>query len=183
MKVLLHSCCAPCASYCVPRLKELGHEVEMLFSNSNIDSESEFARRLESARRLAAEEGVELVVDEYDHRRWLEEVAAGYEGEREKGERCRRCFAYNLARAEEFARLRGAEAFTTSLTVSPHKVSGDIFSANASGNFLKEDFKKRGGFLCSVKRAKELGLYRQDYCGCEFSKRDAGALRVAPDRV
>ena len=158
----------------------------MFFSNSNIDTREEYERRLEAARKLAAAEGVTLVADAYDHADWLREVAAGYESEPERGRRCARCYRYNLARTAAYAAANGFEAFTTSLTVSPHKPSEKIFAAwgeppsSAVGSaregarppvFLREDFKKKDGFKLSVKRAAELGLYRQAYCGCEFSKR------------
>lgn len=170
MTVVLHACCGPCASACIPRLKELGHEVTLLFANSNIDTREEFERRRESAARLAEHDGVAFAALEYDHADWLREVAAGYESEPERGRRCERCFRYNLARAADYARAQGLEAFTTSLTVSPHKPSEVVFAASDAPNFLKENFKKREGFKLSVRRAAELGLYRQNYCGCEFSR-------------
>jgi len=172
MKVVLHTCCGPCASACLPRMKEDGHSPVMLFANSNIDTREEFDRRKESAQRLAAADGVEFAALDYDHADWLREVAAGYENEPEKGMRCERCFRYNLRKAAEFARANGIPAFTTSLTVSPHKVSASIFAAGneAGEGFLAVDFKKREGFKLSTRRAAELGLYRQNYCGCEFSK-------------
>ena len=192
MKVVLHTCCGPCACACVPRLKESGHDVTMLFANSNIDTREEFEKRKAEAEKLAKIDGVEFAALPYDHDEWLREVAAGYENEPEKGRRCERCFRYNLAKAARFAAERGCDAFTTSLTVSPHKVSKVIFEAalsiTSSGptrdgsatsgtrlespipEFLPEDFKKREGFKLSVKRAAELGLYRQSYCGCEFSR-------------
>ena len=172
MKVLLHSCCGPCASACVPRLKAGGHTVAMFFSNSNIDTHEEYERRLGEARKLAAAEGVPLVADAYDHADWLRAVAAGYEQEPERGRRCERCYRYNLSRTAGYAAAHGFEAFTTSLTVSPHKPSAKIFAASEDPRFLREDFKKKDGFKLSVKRAAELGLYRQAYCGCEFSRRD-----------
>lgn len=171
-KVLLHTCCGPCASACVPRLKDSGCAVTMYFANSNIDTVEEFERRLVEARRLAEAEGVELVADEYDHDAWLREVADGFENEPEKGRRCERCYRYNLARTVAYLESNGYDAFCTSLTVSPHKPSQKIFAASDDPRFLKEDFKKREGFKLSVERAKELGLYRQAYCGCEFSKRE-----------
>ena len=142
----------------------------MFFSNANIDTSDEYGKRLGEARKLAAAEGVELVADVYDHADWLRAVAAGYEDEPEKGRRCERCYRYNLARTAAYAAAHGFEAFTTSLTVSPHKPSAKIFAASDDPRFLREDFKKREGFKFSVKRAAELGLYRQTYCGCEFSK-------------
>ena len=193
MNVLLHSCCGPCASACVPRLQDDGHTVTMFFSNSNIDTRAEYEKRLAAARKLAEEEGVELVADAYDHADWLREVADGYEQEPEKGRRCERCYRYNLARTAAYAAANGFTAFTTSLTVSPHKPSAKVFAAgegaclsrpNSDGRdkdvppvFLRADFKKREGFKLSVRRAAELGLYRQAYCGCEFSKREAEERR------
>ena len=188
MKVALHVCCGPCASACVPALHDHGNEVVLFFSNSNIDTEEEFEKRLANARKLAEAEGVEIVADAYDHADWLEKVAKGLEDAPEKGARCAKCFRYNLARAAAWAAEHGCEAFTTSLTVSPHKVSAMVFaagedaaweasakacggSAAAAPKFLPVDFKKKDGFLRSLRRAAELGLYRQSYCGCEFSRR------------
>ena len=181
MTTLLHTCCGPCASACVPALKELGREVTMLFANSNIDTKEEFEKRLREAGKLAAVDGVKIVALPYDHEEWLREVAAGYEHEPEKGARCTRCFRYNLTKAAEYAKAHGFDEFTTSLTVSPHKVSKTIFEiaenlklhcspSPSTFAFLPIDFKKREGFKLSTRRTKELGLYRQAYCGCEFSK-------------
>lgn len=195
MKLLLHTCCGPCASACVPRLQAEGHEVTLFYANSNIDTAEEFERRLAAAQTLADHDGVALVADAYDHAAWLREAAAGYENEPEKGARCARCFRFNLARTAAYAAAHGYDAFATSLTVSPHKVSPVIFAqgdAVAVGEtapfpgqskhpntqttqtsaplFLHADFKKKEGFKLSVRRAAELGLYRQSYCGCEFSK-------------
>lgn len=171
MKVLLHSCCGPCASACVPRLKSEGHEVTMFFANSNIDTKEEYDRRLEAARKLAAAEGVKLVPLEYNHKEWLNKVAWGLEAEKEKGLRCIKCFRYNLAKTAEACTELGLDAFATSLTVSPHKVSQMVFDASCDPRFMRVDFKKKGGFAISCRRTAELGLYRQGYCGCEFSKR------------
>lgn len=179
MTVVLHACCGPCASACVPRLKASGHDVTLLFANSNIDTEAEFEKRLAEARKLADSDGAAFAALPYDHADWLEKVAKGFEDAPEKGERCARCFRYNLGKAAEWAKEHGAESFTTSLTVSPHKPSAVVFEAGRAaaaeigGRFLEEDFKKREGFKISVARARELGLYRQSYCGCEFSLRAA----------
>lgn len=170
-RTLLHVCCGPCASACVPVLKDAGNDVTMLFANSNIDTREEFERRLRSAEKLAAADGVGIVALPYNHGEWLREVAAGFEHEPEKGERCARCFRYNLKKAAEYAKSHGFDSFTTSLTVSPHKVNSMVFAAAGEDpRFAPWNFKERGGFARSVKRAAELGLYRQSYCGCEFSK-------------
>lgn len=194
MKVLIHSCCGPCASACVPRLQEAGHEVTMYFANSNIDTAAEFEKRKGEAKRLADHDRVGFAAEPYDHDEWLREVAAGYEREPEKGARCERCFRYNLAKTAAYAAAHGFDAFTTSLTVSPHKVSEVVFAAGRAVEsqlprnavrpesapyrcpvFLEENFKKKEGFKMSLKRSSELGLYRQSYCGCEFSKHEPRA--------
>ena len=158
MKVLLHACCGPCASACVPRLAAASHSVSLFFSNSNIDTRDEFMRRAEALMTLADHDGVPAIVDAYDHAAWLDTAARGYETAPERGARCERCFRYNLSRAAAYAAANGFDAFTTSLTVSPHKPSPLIFSVGASVApiFLPVDFKKQDGFLCSVRRAKEL---------------------------
>lgn len=171
----MHTCCGPCASACVPVLKENDLEVALFFANSNIAPEDEFHKRAENAQILADADGVELIRPGYDHADWLEKVAKGLENEPEKGARCARCFLYNLRQTAKYAKEHGFDAFTTSLTVSPHKVSAVVFAAGAQVaqetgvKFLAADFKKKNGFLRSLVRAKELGLYRQSYCGCEFS--------------
>ena len=174
-KVLLHICCGPCASACVERLRGEGHDVTLFFSNANIAPKEEYARRLEAAGQLADAVGAPLVEDAgVTHDDWLEQVARGFEAAPEGGSRCRRCFAFNLARAARHAAENGFDAFTTSLTVSPHKRSATVFEAGreAGGDrFMEEDFKKRDGFRRSIELAKLYGLYRQDYCGCEFSRR------------
>ena len=154
----------------------------LFFSNCNIDTREEFEKRLAEARKLGAAEGVEVVADDYDHADWLEQVAKGFESEPEKGARCARCFRYSLARVAAWAAANDCEAFTTSLTVSPHKVSPVVFAAGRDAElqtggtvkFLECNFKKKDGFLLSLRRSAELGLYRQSYCGCEFSRRVPG---------
>jgi len=178
-RVLLHTCCGPCASACAPALRDDGNAVALFFSNSNIDTREEFDRRLAAARKLGEADGIEVIADTYDHDDWLEKVASGFEDCPERGERCARCFRYSLSRAAAYAAAHGYDAFTTSLTVSPHKVSPMVFAAGRAACtlgaaesppvFLERDFKKKDGFLRSLKRSAELGLYRQSYCGCEFS--------------
>ncbi len=173
---LLHTCCGPCASACVPVLREAGNSPVLYFANSNIDTAEEWERRLAAARRLAEAEVVELIAEPYNHAEWLDQVAKGFENEPEKGARCARCYLYNLRKTAKYAAAHGYAAITTSLTISPHKPSKTVFAAGeaaaegTSVEFLPVDFKKKNGFLKSIARTKELGLYRQSYCGCEFSK-------------
>ena len=175
MNVLLHTCCAPCASQCVSVLRELGHAVTLFFSNANIAPEAEYLRRLDAVHTLADRWALPLVIDETSHEDWLSQVAAGFEAEPERGARCGRCFRYSLSRAYQAMEAQGLDAFTTSLTISPHKPSPLIFEIGRSlapSRFLAIDFKKNDGFRQSVQLAAGMGLYRQVYCGCEFSARD-----------
>lgn len=171
--ILLHVCCGPCASACTLRLVGEGRRPVLYFANSNIDTEEEYERRRAEAKRLADADSLEFFAEPYDHADWLEKAARGFENEPEKGARCARCFRYNLGKAAAFAAAHGLRAFTTSLTVSPHKPSAAVFAAgrDVGGDAFEEhDFKKRDGFLVSLARTRELGLYRQNYCGCEFSR-------------
>lgn len=189
-KLLLHACCGPCSTHCVRALREAGLEPVLFYSNSNIDTEEEWEKRLAALRAFAEAEGVEVQVDPRDSAAWERGVAAGFEGEPEGGARCDRCFRFSLSRTARAAAERGIEAFSTSLTVSPHKSSPRVFAAGraaaenaaarASGaarapEFAEFDFKKKGGFQDSVALARKYGLYRQSYCGCRFSRtRPAG---------
>jgi epoxyqueuosine reductase len=167
-KLLLHACCAPCAAGCVDRIPD-DWEPILFFSNSNIAPQSEYALRLEQIRKLAGILGVPLIEDTYDHEAWRAAVA-GFENEPEGGERCRRCFRFRLARAAARAAELGCPRFTTTLTVSPHKNSAQIFEAGHEvGPFLELDFKKRDGFAHSLAQSRLYDLYRQNSCGCEFA--------------
>ena len=181
-RILLHTCCGVCASHCVRVLKEEGWEPLLFFFNPNIHPHAEYLRRREAAQALARAEVVPLVEDAPDHAAWREAVAEGFEACPEGGARCARCFRFSLARAAARMGELGCAAFTTSLTVSPHKRSALIHAIGrevGGAAFAPYDFKKRGGFQDSNRRAAELGLYRQIYCGCEFSARHRDPFAVA----
>ncbi len=174
--ILLHTCCGPCASGCFSMLDDAGRHYVMFFSNSNLADETEYRKRLAAAREAAAHAGVELIADPYDHAAWLKAVSVlpDYEREPERGARCRLCFRYSLSRTAEMARRMGMH-FATTLTVSPHKSSHTIFEIGREWNGIFEpwDFKKHDGFKRSIENSRAWGLYRQSFCGCEFSKRDS----------
>lgn len=175
MNVLLHACCAPCASSCVLDLRERGHSVTLFFSNANISPGEEFARRLDAVRRLAAAWDTPLLEDPACHDDWMKRVAVGHEQDPERGARCAKCFQYSLSRARDAMLREGFDAFATSLTVSPHKHTPTLLKIGLALDpvrFLALDFKKRDGFGHSLRLAAELGLYRQTYCGCPFSAFD-----------
>ncbi len=168
--LLLHTCCGPCASGCLWRLEAEGRTCTLFFSNSNLCSRAEYDRRLAAAETVAAHYGVELIADPYDHAAWLEAVR-GLEAEPERGARCGKCFAFSLCRTAEAASRLGRN-FATTLTVSPHKNSRTIFAiGSAWDHFESWDFKKQDGFKRSVENSLALDLYRQNFCGCEFSMR------------
>lgn len=172
MGFLLHVCCGPCATACVERLCAAGRRPALFYSNDNLCSAAEYDARLAAVRTVAARWQCPLIIDPYDHGRWLDAVA-GLDGEPEGGPRCRLCFRHSLARAAGACADRGDDGFATTLTVSPHKRSADVFAAGAevSSHFEPLDFKKRDGFRRSVVLSRELALYRQRFCGCEFSRR------------
>jgi predicted adenine nucleotide alpha hydrolase (AANH) superfamily ATPase len=170
-KILVHACCAPCAAPSIERLLLDDMEVGLYFSNSNIYPEAEYRKRLEYVRKLAGICEVVLEEDTYDHERWLEHIR-GLENEPEKGLRCIKCFEYSLSRTAELADRLNYDAFTTTLTLSPHKISKIIFEIGTKfPKYLPYDFKKKNGFIRSVELSSQWDLYRQAYCGCEFSIR------------
>jgi epoxyqueuosine reductase len=167
--ILLHTCCAPCATTCTERLLSLGYGIILFFSNSNIFPEEEYEKRLENARKLAGILNLRLEADQYDHEAWLRHVR-GLEDEPEQGKRCLKCFEFNLARASRMAERLRLPSFTTSLSVSRYKSSARIFEVGyAFPNFEAIDFKKKDGYSRSIELSRLYGLYRQTYCGCEFS--------------
>lgn len=151
-------------------LKEEWNPV-LYFSNSNIFPFEEAQKRFAELMKVARIYELEMIREMYDHESWLLAIQ-GFEKEREGGERCKRCFAYNLAEANAKAAELGFNHFTTTLTVSRFKDSPTIFAVGERyERFEPIDFKKLGGFERSNVLSKEYGLYRQQYCGCEFSIR------------
>ncbi len=174
-RLLLHSCCAPCSSYCLEQVAPI-FRTTVLYYNPNLDSEEEYARRKAEQVRFLRETGYADFLD-CDYRpEEFYDAARGLEGEKEGGARCKACFTLRLRRTAEEAKKGGYDYFATTLTLSPLKNSDLI---NAIGfalqeeygvRYLPSDFKKRGGYLRSVELSKEHGMYRQNYCGCVFSK-------------
>ncbi len=173
--LLLHSCCAPCSSAVLERLTPY-FEVTVYYYNPNLDSAEEFNLRAEEQRRLCAETGIEAIVDTYEPQEFLNAVR-GHEDAPEGGERCAICFALRLNRTAELAKERGFDYWTTTLTVSPLKNAeklneiGGSIGQKTGCKWLYSDFKKKGGYLRSTELSRQYGLYRQNYCGCVFSKR------------
>ena len=174
-RLLLHSCCAPCSSHCLSELSpQIG--VTVLYYNPNLDCAGEYEKRKREQLRFLRETGLADFLDcDYAPEEYLAAVR-GLEEEKEGGARCAVCFRLRLERTAREAKARGFDYFATTLTVSPLKNAklintiGFAVAEEVGVRYLPSDFKKRGGYLHSVKLSEEYGLYRQDYCGCAFSK-------------
>ncbi|MBE7086868.1 MAG: epoxyqueuosine reductase QueH [Clostridiales bacterium] len=173
-RLLMHVCCAPCATTCIERLMGF-FDITLYFYNPNIDGEEEFSLREAEVKRLAKEFKVNVVTAPFEKDRFYQTVK-GLEDLKEGGARCERCFELRLAETAKFCKQNGFDFFATSLTLSPlknafliNKIGCDVAEKFGVG-YLQSDFKKRNGYLRSIELSKEYGLYRQNYCGCEFSK-------------
>ena len=174
-KILLHACCAICSGYPINLLRELGYDLTVYFCNDNIDTKDEYEKRLASQVKLCEKFGVKLFAEKYKHDDFLNYVN-GYEAEPEKGKRCNLCIKMRLKKTVQKAIELGINKITTSLVISPHKnfeMISDIGKSIAKENniyYLPINFRKNDGFLKTNLISRELGLYRQNYCGCEFAK-------------
>ena len=174
--LLLQVCCAPCFCGSIDYLTE-HFDVTAFFYNPNIQPKEEFNLRLDALKQLIEQyPSVKLVVPEQDEEEYLDFVK-GLENEKEGGSRCTACFDLRLEKTSQFMKdNKGAyDYFATTLTVSPHKNAkvineiGNRLGEKYNVQYLESDFKKKDGFLRSIKKSKELNLYRQDYCGCSYS--------------
>lgn len=169
LQILVHCCCGPCASSAVERLLSMGYNPTLLYGNSQIYPLEENQKRFEHLVTVSEFFKVPLMRSLYDHQSYLTAIA-GNEHEKEGGARCKLCINFNLAQTAKVASEHSIPYCTTTLTISPHKHSPTIFSlGEAYSSFVPIDFKKRGGFMRSIELSEQLQLYRQRYCGCEFS--------------
>ncbi len=189
-KLLLHACCGPCSTYPLEVVAEDYH-VKVLFYNPNITDVREYNRRRkylveflkERVRTYPWDEKIEMFNEVYDPQKFYEAVA-GMEDLPEGSERCKKCFYQRLEATAIAAKEYGFDYFTTTLSVSPHKKSewiseiGKAMEEKYGVKYLDENFKKNNGYGRSREISIEYRLYRQDYCGCEFSKRDMDKKRA-----
>ena len=175
-KLLLHACCAPCSTFCLERL--VGYfDITLYFYNPNITSREEFEKRyieLETFINKVYKDKVKIIKAPYESHEFYTAVQ-GLESEPERGKRCKVCYYLRLRKTAEYAKNFSYDYFATTLTLSPHKNAtwlNEIGESLASERvkYLNSDFKKEGGYLRSIELSKKFDLYRQDYCGCEFSK-------------
>ena len=184
-KLLLHSCCAPCSSYCLEYLRQY-FDVTVFYYNPNISFLEEYRHRVEELKRLVStlnEEAkgsemlnqIALLEGAYEPEKFFE-ATKGLEDCPEGGERCFICYELRLREAARLAAEGGYDFFTTTLTISPlknaQKLNGSRLAEEYHVACLPSDFKKKGGYLRSIELSRQYDLYRQDYCGCVFSKRE-----------
>ena len=193
-RILLHSCCGPCSTAVVERLLE-DYEITVFFSNSNITDPAEYAKRKETQLQFletfCRDHGtigrISMIEGRYEPERFLQ-LCEGLDGEPEGGARCPVCFRMRMEEAAERAKQDGYDLFGTTLSVSPHKnyaqicEIGEALEQETGIPFLRSDFKKKAGFQRSIELSKQYGLYRQNYCGCGFSKKEAEAFRAERKR-
>ena len=174
--LLLHGCCAPCVTHCY-RLLEKDYNVTVYFYNSCIHPKEEYDKRLGAMQQLAEKWDIPLIAGPYRPDTWFQRVK-GLEAEPEGGRRCTVCYRERLEETARTAAENSFHYFTTTLSISPHKNAADINTigsriAEQTGLlFYRADFKKQNGFRESCRLSKQEGLYRQNYCGCTFSRRD-----------
>lgn len=185
--LLLHSCCAPCSSYVLEYLTEY-FNIILYYYNPNISPESEYRYRLSELERLISEmplkNKVEIAPAEYNPDIFCK-LAEGLEDLPERGLRCQKCIFQRLEKTAEKACELGADYFTTTLTISPYKDSeyinkaGEELQKQYDIKYLFSDFKKRNGYKRSIQLSTEYNLYRQNFCGCIYSKINSETLRIS----
>lgn len=181
-RLLLHSCCAPCSSYTLEYLSRY-FDITVYYFNPNISPKREFDKRFEEQKRLISQmpfkNRVTLVEGDYNYDDFLE-IAKGLENVPEGGERCFRCYKMRLESTARLAKEQGFDYFCTTLSISPLKNSQKInelgfgLEEKYGVKWLPSDFKKREGYKRSIQLSREYSLYRQNFCGCVFSKNQQG---------
>lgn len=169
-KLLLHVCCAPCSSAVIERLKQY-FNITLYYYNPNTYPLNEYLLRANQFAKLC---DLPLVVCEYNHNEFLQQIV-GVENGPERGDRCQKCIALRLESSFKYAKQNNFEYVTTTLSISPHKdaefinTCGEMLQNKYCVKYLYGDFKKENGYLNSINLSNQFNLYRQDYCGCEFS--------------
>ena len=176
-KLLLHACCAPCSSYVLEYLTNY-FDITVFFYNPNISPESEYLHRVSEIKRLISEmcPSVKFIEGRYEPKKFYE-MAKGLENEPERGARCVKCYRMRIEESAVIAKQNNFDYFTTTLSISPQKDShvlnsiGKEISEIYNVPYLYSDFKKKGGYKRSIELSAEFHLYRQNFCGCIYSKK------------
>ncbi len=176
-KIFLHSCCAPCGGYVIEALKKQGFEVAVFFYNPNIWPKEEYERRYNVLKHWSKKAGFDLTEGEYNHGKWLKSIK-GLENEPEGGKRCLVCYEMRLLESARYAKENGFDCLASTLTIGRNKKAEVInpIGVQAASKYglklIEGDWKKQGGQEEACRLSKEEEMYRQDYCGCEFSVND-----------
>lgn len=174
-KLLLHTCCAPCSVYVINKLREK-FILTVYFYNPNIFPEEEYLQRLAEIKDFCQRKKINYIEADYSQKKWFNFIK-GYENEPERGQRCDLCFLHRLAKVAEYAKENDFDWFTTTLTNGRQKKSFQVLQAGRKAEdkhrvkFLAADFKKNSGVQISDWLSKQMDMYKQDYCGCVFSKK------------
>lgn len=177
--LLLHCCCGPCSTYCLEQLTNV-FNVTLYFYNPNITDENEYKLRLEELKKLieiAYANDIPILSENYDSNAFYDAIK-GLENLGEMSKRCYNCYALRLEKTAITAKEKGFDYFTTTLSISPYKSAknlneiGETLCKKYEINYLYADFKKEGGYYKSIELSKKYSLYRQDYCGCVYSKQE-----------
>lgn len=176
--LLLHACCAPCSSAVLERLSNF-FKITIIYYNPNITEEKEYLKRLtelkDFIKKIKTKYPINIIDSRYDPKEFFT-IAKGLEKEKERGKRCYECYKLRLEETAKVAKKQGFDFFTTTLTLSPYKNTtwlneiGEELSKKYQASYLYSDFKKKNGYKRSIELSKEYNLYRQDYCGCIYSK-------------
>ena len=178
--LLLHACCAPCSSAVLERLGNI-FKITILFYNPNITEKDEYNKKLEEIKKFIktfkVKYPISIIEGNYDKDKFFE-ISKGLEKEKERGPRCFKCYKLRMEETAKIAEENNFDYFTTTLSLSPYKNSiwintiGEDLNKQYKSNYLYSDFKKNNGYKRSIELSKEYNLYRQNYCGCIFSKRE-----------
>lgn len=179
-KLLLHACCGPCSSTCLERLGNF-FDISILYYNPNISDKREYDKRVCEIKKFInsfkTKYPIKLIEGRYDPMEFFE-IAKGLENEPERGERCYKCYNLRLEETAKVADELGFDFFATTLTLSPYKKAdwlneiGSCLDKKYNSTYLYSDFKKKNGYKRSIELSYQYDMYRQDYCGCVYSKRD-----------
>lgn len=178
-KLLLHACCAPCSSAVLERISKY-FDITILYYNPNITEEKEYNKRLEEIKTFVKKlnlDNVTVLPGRYNPEEFFD-IATGLEEEKERGKRCFKCYKLRLEETARQAEKLGFTYFTTTLSISPYKNSkwlneiGEELNKMYNSTYLYADFKKKNGYKRSIELSKKFNLYRQDYCGCIYSKKE-----------
>lgn len=176
-KLLLHSCCAPCSTYVLSYLNNY-FDITIYYYNPNIHPEEEYIKRLNEQVKLVNEvykNKINVIKEIYDPIDYFNKIK-GHENDKEGGERCHICYKIRMEKCAKYAKENGYDFFTTTLSVSPYKNAkvlneiGKSLEEEYNIKYLYADFKKKDGYKTSIILSKKYNLYRQDYCGCVYSK-------------